>query len=307
MAFLDNSGDIILDAVLTDTGRLRLAQGNGSFKITKFALADDEIDYSLYDKDNNSGSAYYDLNLMQTPILEAFTNNTSVMKNKLLSIPRTDLLYLPILKINNIASSNRLFSETSNINNVFVVAVNADAESSLVTSAANSTGILKGENPENANFIRIDQGLDTTEFSNTQPLDSDLVETQYIIKIDNRFGSIVSTITGNPADVAFVDDDDVASYYLSLGTDDEFVKEMTPATSNNDQATTTIAGPRGTSLQLAIKSSLELRTSSFLFNKLGNTGTINSTSVQYIDSFITIEGATTGYRLSIPVRFVRLS
>ena len=43
MAFLDNSGDIILDAVLTDTGRLRLAQGDGSFKISKFALGDDEI------------------------------------------------------------------------------------------------------------------------------------------------------------------------------------------------------------------------------------------------------------------------
>ena len=45
MAFLDNSGDIILDAVLTDLGRERLARGDGSFKITKFAVADDEIDY----------------------------------------------------------------------------------------------------------------------------------------------------------------------------------------------------------------------------------------------------------------------
>ena len=50
MAFLDNSGDIILDAVLTDEGRRRLAMGDGSFRITKFALGDDEIDYSLYDK-----------------------------------------------------------------------------------------------------------------------------------------------------------------------------------------------------------------------------------------------------------------
>ena len=52
MAFLDNSGDIILDAVLTDTGRLRLSQGDGSFKITKFALGDDEINYGLYDKNH---------------------------------------------------------------------------------------------------------------------------------------------------------------------------------------------------------------------------------------------------------------
>ena len=46
MAFLDNSGDIILDAVLTDTGRMRLAKGDGSFRIAKFAPFDDEIDYS---------------------------------------------------------------------------------------------------------------------------------------------------------------------------------------------------------------------------------------------------------------------
>ena len=48
MGFLDNSGDIILDAVLTDAGRFRLAQGDGTFNIVKFALADDEINYSLY-------------------------------------------------------------------------------------------------------------------------------------------------------------------------------------------------------------------------------------------------------------------
>ena len=69
MAFLDNSGDIILDAVLTDTGRMRLAKGDGSFKIVKFALGDDEINYELYDKNNASGSAYYDLEILQTRII----------------------------------------------------------------------------------------------------------------------------------------------------------------------------------------------------------------------------------------------
>jgi len=58
MAFLNNSGDIILDAVLTDTGRFRLAKGDGSFKISKFAFGDDEINYNLYDKTHGSGSAF---------------------------------------------------------------------------------------------------------------------------------------------------------------------------------------------------------------------------------------------------------
>ena len=99
MAFLDNSGDIILDAVLTDTGRMRLAKGDGTFKIVKFALGDDEIDYGLYNKNHSSGSAYYDLEVLQTPLLEAFTNNTSMMKYKLMSIARTNLLYLPVMKL----------------------------------------------------------------------------------------------------------------------------------------------------------------------------------------------------------------
>ena len=98
-SFLDNSGDIILDAVLTDTGRFRLAKGDGTFRIAKFALGDDEINYSLYNQNHPSGSAYYDLEILQSPVLEAFTNNTSLMKSKLISIPRTNLLYLPIVKV----------------------------------------------------------------------------------------------------------------------------------------------------------------------------------------------------------------
>ena len=75
MGFLDNSGDIILDAVLTDHGRKLLAKGDGSFQITKFALADDEINYTLYNATHPSGSAYYDVEILQTPVLEAFTDN----------------------------------------------------------------------------------------------------------------------------------------------------------------------------------------------------------------------------------------
>ena len=106
MAFLDNSGDIILDAVLTDTGRMRMAKGDGSFKIVKFALGDDEINYSLYNKDHASGSAYYDLEVLQTPVLEAFTDNAASMKSRLISIPRTNLLYLPMLKLNEVYDSS---------------------------------------------------------------------------------------------------------------------------------------------------------------------------------------------------------
>ena len=118
MGFLDNSGDIILDAVLTDTGRMRLAKGDGSFKITKFALGDDEINYNLYDLNHASGSAYFDLEVLQTPILEAFTDNAASMKSKLISIPRTNILYLPVLKLNTIYNNSvALYSGSTGFTN----------------------------------------------------------------------------------------------------------------------------------------------------------------------------------------------
>ena len=99
MAFLDNSGDIILDAVLTDAGRQRMARGE--FKIVKFAFCDEEINYTTYNGNHPSGSAFADLEIMQTPILESFTNNTSLMKTKLISINRNNILYMPIFRLNN--------------------------------------------------------------------------------------------------------------------------------------------------------------------------------------------------------------
>ena len=68
MGFLDNSGDIILDVVLTDHGRKELSKGDGSFKITKFALGDEEVDYELYDATHASGSSYYDLEILQNNV-----------------------------------------------------------------------------------------------------------------------------------------------------------------------------------------------------------------------------------------------
>ena len=110
MAFLDNSGDIILDAVLTDTGRYRLAKADGSFRVVKFAIADDEIDYSLYNSNDSRGSAYYDIEILSTPILEAFTDNMSGLKSKLISLPRNNLMYLPVIKLNELPDGNKRHS-----------------------------------------------------------------------------------------------------------------------------------------------------------------------------------------------------
>ena len=303
MAFLDNSGDIILDAVLTDTGRMRLAKGDGSFKIAKFALGDDEINYALYNKNHTSGSAYYDLEILQTPVLEAFTNNGSSMKSKLVSIPRTNLLYMPVLKINPYPAGNEQVESSGS----FFVAVDSDTESSFGLEG----GVLGGENPSADNsFIRVDQGLDTSEVSPTYTIDADLAETQYIIEIDNRLGKICASTDATLANVSFIDDDNIATYFLSLGTDLKFVKENTNR--SNPAPLETISGPRGTTLTFKVQASLDLNTSTYLFERLGGTFNLRDastgatvSSVYYIDTTIRITGATTGYRLDVPVRFIK--
>ena len=239
MAFLDNSGDIILDAVLTDAGRARLASGDGSFKISKFAFADDEINYAKYDKTNTNGSAYYAIDILSTPVFEAFTNNASSMKSKLVSIARTNLLYLP----------------------------------------------------------------DTTEISKNQSLDPTLVETHYIIEMDNRLGVLAS-----PSNIAqpfsFLDDDNVATYNMANVADTQgFFAALTPQTVGSP-----IDGPRGGAFRFKIRPSLELQTSTFLFTKLGTTGnTWNGASgtYSYVDTIVKVTGATTGYSINVPVRYVK--
>jgi hypothetical protein len=87
MGYLNNSV-ITVDAILTKKGRELLARGDGSFKITQFALSDDEIDYTLYNPTHPSGSAFYGEAIEALPILEAFPDENQIMKYKLTTLPR---------------------------------------------------------------------------------------------------------------------------------------------------------------------------------------------------------------------------
>ena len=95
MGYLNNTV-VTVDAILTDVGRQLLAQNDGSFRITQFALADDEIDYTLYNPTHPSGSAYYGQAIQNMPLLEAFPQATQTMKYLLTTLPR-GTAKLPIL------------------------------------------------------------------------------------------------------------------------------------------------------------------------------------------------------------------
>jgi len=358
MAFLDNSGDIILDAVLTDTGRLRLAQGDGSFKISKFALGDDEINYGLYDGTHSSGSAYYDLEVLQTPVFEAFTNNTSNLNSKLMSISRTNILYMPVLKLNkNIggvgqANKSMTFARegtggitTAKSDKKFYVAVDRDTyelianerESGGSTNKSTLTkmeGLIQGyPNSTILDFIRADQGLDTNAIAPDVGMDSDLQETGFIIELDYRLARVKQHTNDTQAAVNFIDDDNIASYYL---TQTPYVNEggdLSTANVNGDYTKTALdsnnnfqafEGPRGAHLRFRVHASQELRSSTYLFTQIGTSQTANASgnilgfptsttdgsiqgkTIYYIDSLVRVVGANTGFRLDIPVRYVKI-
>ena len=167
--------------------------------------------------------------------------------------------------------------------------------------------------------IRIDQGLNTTEISNAYKIDAELQENQYIVEIDNRLGSLTvaaeSAIpqgTGQVGDsvaFSFIDDDNIASYYLSTT---DFVVSTDPAALDENPATDTgvnlnkaIAGPRGTHCAFRIRASTNLRTSTYLFERLGGTFGHNGKTFYFLDTIVRVTGATTGYKIDIPVRFVK--
>lgn len=97
MGYLNNQV-VTVDAILTTKGRELLAKNDGSFRITQFALADDEIDYTLYNPAHPSGSAFYGEAIQNMPLLEAFPQETQIMKYKLATLPR-GTAKLPVLDL----------------------------------------------------------------------------------------------------------------------------------------------------------------------------------------------------------------
>jgi len=324
MGFLDNSGDIILDAVLTDAGRKRLARGDGTFKVTKYAFGDDEIDYAKYDSTNASGSAYYDLEILQTPILEAFTNNRSSLKSRLISLTNNNLLFLPELKLNQVQPQAMRPQLQAFGTGSFIITVDTTAVQNLALDTG--TRALDGTTTQDSNpdaFIRVDQGLNTTKISSDANLSPELTEQQYMIEMDNRLGQLVDiafaggTSTGL-ASPAFVDDDQIATYYLTQNVGG-YIASSAPGNltavngsnlggAGNSPNWESISGPRGTKLGFSIFAKDALRQSDYLFNTIGESKPDpfgDGQNYLVISSTIRVYGVTTGYRIDIPVAYVK--
>ena len=333
MAFLDNSGDIILDAVLTDLGRNSMARG--TFRVAKFALGDDEIDYSLYNV--NTASAYTDLEILQTPIFEAHTiGNSANINYGLTSHTRMDLLYLPTLKVNQLNS----FCATPT-GSVYYLAANTETRNKL-TTAASANSVTFGDSKyvltsgqASDTMLVVESGLDTTDVSGDRPnrasyiMANNLNDTTFNIYYDTRFvltamstpptGLFKNSTQGTPMinlqPLLSVSSTSAAAslegYNAAAlrGVPNLMVENSTiPATNYS-----AIAGPRGTVMATNFNVLTELttnatgtRSSKFsLYGTIGESLFGGSDLYDYIDTTIYVVGASSTATLQIPLRIIR--
>lgn len=101
MGYLNNS-TITVDAILTKKGRELLARGRDEFKITQFAVADDEIDYTLWNPNHPLGTDYYGIVIENMPLVEASTDESNVMRHKLITLPK-NTSRIPVISVSQTA------------------------------------------------------------------------------------------------------------------------------------------------------------------------------------------------------------
>ena len=332
MSFLDNSGDIILDAVLTDLGRKKMADGN--FKIDMFALGDDEINYSSYNKSHPSGSAYYDLEILQTPILQAFTQINAGINYGLLTLNNTDILYMPTLVPNELRSPMQ-----GRKNGIYYVAVNTETATSLKDNGGLTDKQIQNTMTNQDPSIYIESGIDTTELSNTQAnqgtyvIGTGLSNETYTLSVDRR---IIGSIMVPAADGQFSLSSDGQTFTISKNLQDQVgnvndgnmknyssysvsgIRSQVYQTSTGESATsfTAVSGPTDTITYFKVLVLDELRTTSTtaptLYSTLGKTGATaaslslaGSDTYDYIDTMVYITGNSSGAQMGISLRIIR--
>ena len=225
MGYLNNSS-ITIDAILTKKGRELLARGRDEFKITQFALADDEIDYDLYNTEHPNGSAFYGAAIENMPILEALPDETQMMKYKLVTLPK-GTGRIPVVSVGqtalslqanqttiispdtvNFSGGNRQFGYTAILSDSDVAEIRATQAVSRAGGMASVPQFI-GDS-ESAQSITV-QG---TEFEIIAKEQLDADKTATVLIIGNETGGRVSVqLTVKKVDVATTTAGSVSSRY----------------------------------------------------------------------------------------------
>jgi hypothetical protein len=327
MSFQDNSGDIILDAVLTNLGRRLLARGDGSFKVTRFALGDDEVNHGLYN--TAASAATRDLKILQTPVFEASTNEATALRYRIISLEgKNNLLYLPVSRLNTKPKNTTKFGgfpfADSSLNdgtaNQYVVlanqlAVDRYTGEKVSGDKAIPDGFIDGVNAKRSSGFQfiVEQGFDSLLDDVTKVIDPDLVEDQYIVQMDDRILKLASP-SGQPFTESFIDTDNIASYVLPKVKNNQNTGFYVDGTKNADQANLgSITGPSSDQLRFSVYAASAVQNKSKLYSTIGVTRSgfftkVNPTEdAETIDTVVRLTGNKTGMTLDIPVRVVRKS
>ncbi len=330
MAFLDNSGDILLDVVLTSVGRKRLAAG--TFKPVKYAFGDQEINYGLYDSTNTSGSAYYDLNILQTPIEIAHTDASISLQTKLFTLTSANgdpqLLYLPKLKLDTTGNENPNSVFATNRNAFAIVADQATYDSLTSATTGLASGFIDGRSPDNASFgirVRTPLGIDSAtsngpEGDSKTALDSSLDENKYNVILDDRFVKLVSPANLNPPigqpplGASIVP----AAATSNLFSADQFLRTYPVSKANqpglfvNGPSVSNIQGPfQGPSTPNLLATTFAVNSlnqdNMFADHKIGNIADYASTGVEMevIQTSVKVASFVYGYTLTVPLEIIR--
>jgi len=154
MGFLQpDTSNIFMDAIVTDLGRQKLAQG--TFNIVKFALGDDEVDYGMITRYGRTvGSERIEKN---TPVFEAVMNNKLALVHPLVSIPDPNRYTMPKLSI-------------------------------TATSGLTGTTLALGTGATNKQTVIIQQTL-----TGGEQIPQELVDNQFMVTCDDRFLRIIGS------------------------------------------------------------------------------------------------------------------
>ena len=333
MAFQDSCGGIVLDAILTDIGRKRMA--NGTFKVTKFALGDDEIDYGLYNKSHPSGSAYYDLEILQTPILEAFTQLNASINFGLLTYARTDLLYLPDIKLNETGIS---INQVNSGGGVIYLCDDSAPIAGVTTSTALDAEdgvainqIMINGNPLNR-FLLFETGLDTSDLEPTSANQATyltsmgLLDESFTVGFDNRViksvyyatsAKFVSDSGGSsPITMQAAAFDQARAVSLSREVSNFSVTPF-PAiisqlysgggitTAAVVNAASALNGPKGTFQCMVPWLVSDLSSTTYSQMGLVNQDLGTGKLYNWIDTVVYVKGQSTNIKLQIPIRVIK--
>ena len=184
MSFLNNQL-VTIDAVLTKKGRELMARNDGSFQVTQFALADDEIDYTLYNPTHPSGSAFFGEAIEQMPLLQAFTDETQNLKYKLVTLTR-GTSKLPVLNVGYAAISLR---QAASIN------ISPQTLNYLgAVSTFEPSGYLMTVGDSRFLSTFTGTGIDTTGLNITSPIPNSAGSSLSASQIGTSFSLIATTI-----------------------------------------------------------------------------------------------------------------